>query len=106
MDKLCSIDSQALILYIHLYSYKSSDWFSLSLSAGSAVTMAKLLNFRVGDGRVINIAREVGDSYQRLGHYLLGDHTDTIMTANPQRDATEIGQEILQCPTYRKDNPQ
>ena len=59
--------------------------------------MAKLLNFRVGDGRVINIAREVGDSYQRLGHYLLGDHTDTIMTANPQRDATEIGQEILQC---------
>jgi hypothetical protein len=55
--------------------------------------MAKLLQFRVGDGRVVNIPQEVGGSYQRLGHYLLGDHTE--ITANPQRDATGINQEIL-----------
>ena len=62
------------------------------------MTMAKLLNFQVGEGRVINIAREVGGSYNRLGHYLLEDHTDTAIkkiSANPQKDATLISQEIL-----------
>ena len=60
--------------------------------------MSKLLHFKMASGEVLNIAQEIGEDYQRFGHFLLNDNTGSVrkrIAHISNGDTTAINQTLL-----------
>lgn len=70
-----------------------------STSAGTRqLTLQELINFRTSSGTTINIFREIGTNYSKLGPLLLNDDVGAATTAiasQYQYNAEPINQEII-----------
>ena len=102
--KHCTCDKFEIHVYTS-YTCQENEALVQEASGGAAhhmltqetPTLVNLLNFKMGGGEVMNIAKEVGGDYQRFGQFLLRDDTGNICKRISQSnsDETFINRAIL-----------